>query len=297
VITCRCGTKCWLTLLAIVAAIPVGAQRTVNMRYALAPDASVRINGAFASLRVIGWSRDSLVITGTVPANARFDGGVGSGPAPRGAKFYIEQESGEPSATLEVYLPTRARFWAKSASARIDVSGQTGSLDLNIIGGEITVSSSPQELNIESMDGAVVVTGSPAWMRVKTASGDVTMRGSSEDAAFTTVSGTIRVSDGRFDRARIETVTGNVVFAADQVRAGTLNVDTHSGSIEYLAAPKPGVDVEAMTITGRIENGLSSRRPIAGRQGRGEELALQFGTGEARAILRSFKGNISLGFR
>jgi hypothetical protein len=282
-----------------MAVSPLRAQRTVNMRYALAPDASIRLNGAFVSLRITGWAKDSLVITGSVPAGARFDGGVGAPPGglARGAKFYIEQASGEPSATLEMFVPTRARVWAKAPNAEITVNGQTGSLDLNIIGGSITVASSPAELNVESMDGAVTITGSPAWMRVKTASGDVTMRGSSEDAAFSTVSGVVRLSDGRFDRARIETVTGNVVYSADQVRAGTLTVDTHSGSIEYLAAPKPGADVEAMTITGRIENGLSARRPIAGRQGRGEELALQFGQGESRAVLRSFKGNIRLGFR
>ena len=48
------------------------------------------------------------------------------------------------------------------------------------------------------------------------------------------------------------------------------------------------------TITGRITNSVTTRRPTLGRDGRGEELALSLGTGEARVTLRSFKGNIRL---
>ncbi|MGQ0767559.1 MAG: DUF4097 family beta strand repeat-containing protein [Gemmatimonadota bacterium] len=290
-------------LLSSVALGELQAQpaRPVLVREALAADASIRINGAFVSLRIVGWARDSIVITGNIPKGARFDGGVAArgvgGSLPRGAKFYVEQQAGQPTAALEMFVPSRARVWAKAPDAQIDVSGPSGSMDLNIIGGSITVTSSPAELNIESMDGSVTVVGSPAWMRVKTASGDVTVRGSSEDAAITSVSGTLRISDGRFDRVRLETVTGNVVWSADQVRAGTLTVDTHSGGIEFLAPSTPGADVDAITITGRIENGLSSRKPIAGRQGRGEELALQMGQGESRTVLRSFKGNIRLAWR
>jgi DUF4097 and DUF4098 domain-containing protein YvlB len=132
---------------------------------------------------------------------------------------------------------------------------------------------------------------------LKTAAGDITVRGSSEDAGFTTVSGVVRISDGRYERARVETVTGSVVFAADLARAGSLGIESHSGPIELLVGAKPGVSVDATTMTGRIENAVNARRPVPGREGRGEELGLDLGTGDARATLRSFKGNIRLAFR
>src|SRR4029453_13237899 len=52
------------------------ARVAVERRYAMAPGASVGFPGAISSLRIVGWDRDSLVITGTVPVGWRFDGGV-----------------------------------------------------------------------------------------------------------------------------------------------------------------------------------------------------------------------------
>jgi DUF4097 and DUF4098 domain-containing protein YvlB len=253
------------------------------------------LNGAFSSLKVIGWQKDSLVMTGSLPKESRFEPAMGGGGAPvTGVKFYIEgTTTANASGSLELYVPVGATVWAKSGSATIDVTGITGGLDLNIVGGSISVNGNPRELNIESMDGNVVVSGAPNWMRAKTASGDVTIRGSCTDLGVTTVSGTISVREGSFERTRLESVTGNVTFGAGVARAGSLLVDSHSGTIE-LQIGKASLDIDATTITGSITNNVSTRRPTPGREGRGEELTLSLGTGEARATLRSFKGNIRL---
>lgn len=277
-------------------AAPLAAQQKVDIRRAVTRDVYVRLNGAFSSLRVTGWQKDSLVMTGTLPRDARLEPAMGSaGGAPAaGVKFYVEgPATANASAALELFVPVGATVWAKSGSATIDVTGINGGLDLNIVGGAVTVSGTPRELNIESMDGTVTVSGAPVWMRAKTASGDITMRGSSTDLAITTVSGTVTVRDGSFERTRVESVTGNVTFGAGVARAGTLLIDTHSGNIE-LQLGKASLDIEATTITGSITNSVTARRPTPGREGRGEELTLSLGAGDARATLRSFKGNIRI---
>jgi DUF4097 and DUF4098 domain-containing protein YvlB len=281
---------------ASTTAAPLGAQQKVDVRRAVSRDVYVRLNGAFSSLRVTGWQKDSLVMTGTLPRDARLEPAMGSvaGAPATGIKFYVEgPASSSATATLELFVPVGATVWAKSGSAAIDVTGINGGLDLNIVGGAITVSGNPRELNIESMDGTVTVTGAPTWMRAKTASGDVTVRGSCTDLGVTTVSGTVTVRDGVFERARIESVTGNVTFGAGVGRAGSLLMDSHSGTIE-LQVGKASLDIDATTITGTITNNVTARRPTPGREGRGEELTLSLGTGDARATLRSFKGNIRL---
>jgi hypothetical protein len=287
-----------VSLAAFVVAAPLaaGAQQKVDIRRAVTRDVYVRLNGAFSSLRVTGWQKDSLVMTGNLPRESRLDramSGAGGAPA-AGVKFYIEgSSSASVSGSLELFVPAGATVWAKSGSATIDVTGITGGLDLNIVGGEVTVTGNPRELNVESMDGNVTVSGAPTWMRAKTASGDVTIRGSCTDLGITTVSGTVTVRDGSFERTRIESVTGNVTFGAGVARAGSLLIDSHSGTIE-LQVGKASLDVDATTITGRITNSVTTRRPTPGREGRGEELTLSLGTGDARATLRSFKGNIRL---
>ena len=274
------------------------ARVPIERRAAIAADASVRINGAFSSLKIVGWDRDSLALTGDMPVGLRFDGGVASSATglSRGAKFYIDAgtDAYPSGAILVLRVPNRARVWAKSGSSNIEVSGVTGGLDLNIVGGSVTVSSTPRELNIESMDGNVRVMAGASWLRVKTATGDVEVRGGSEDVGLSTVSGTIRVADGRYERGKLETVTGDVDYAGDIGYKGSVDITTHSGRIDVRLPPKPNLELDAASITGTIENGVTSSRPVAGREGRGMELGFSSGTGDTHMVVRSFKGNIAL---
>lgn len=292
------------TCLLIAVAVPGAAMaqshtERVDLRRAATRDVSVRISGTIGSLRIIGASADSLVLTGTLPPNARlesFEGGKGEEPL-RGAKLFVEQTDDRAlaSSALEMRVPAGARVWAKAGIATIVVSGVTGGLDLNIVGGSISVTGSPRELNIESMDGTVTVEGSPSWMRVKTAAGDIVMNGSSEDAAFTSVSGITRVSGGRFDRARFESVTGAIEFTGQPVRGGALTFDSHSGAITVRLGGDAGGVIEANSVAGTIENLLTRQKPGVGREGRGQELGTEFGAGGAHIVIRTFKGMVRLG--
>jgi hypothetical protein len=271
-------------------------RQRVERRFATASDVSVRLFGAFSRLRIIGWDRDSLVITGTMARGWRLEGNVASNAlgAPRGAKFFIDSptEGDTAGAMLEVRVPVGARVWAKSGSADIEVSGVTGGLDLNIIGGSVTVSSTPRELNVESMDGNVKVLAGATWMRVKTATGEIDVRGGSEDAGLSTVSGTVRIGGGRYERGKFETVTGDIIFEGDVGYRGSMDLNTHGGRIELRVPPRPSLELDATTVTGTIENGVTNSRPAVGREGRGMELAFSSGTGDTRIVVRSFKGNV-----
>jgi len=275
-----------------------GARVSIERRSAVTADVSIRLSGAITSLRIVGWDRDSLVLTGTMPEGWRFDGGVVKTPGGvgRAAKYFVDTPNDlyPTGAAMEVKVPAGARVWAKSGSADIQVSGVTGGLDLNIVGGSVTVSSSPRELNVESMDGKVRVLAGASWLRVKTATGDIEVRGGSEDAGLSTVSGTVRIADGRYERGKLETVTGDIIYEGDIGSKGSVDLTTHSGRIELRLPPKPNLELDAATVTGTIENGVTSSRPIPGREGRGMELGFSSGTGDTRVVVRSFKGNVVL---
>ncbi len=292
------GRRFALAALAVVAWAPsAAAQQKANHRFAVTPTASIRLFGDVGTLRIVGWDRDSVVLTGMLPTGARLDASRGGDPAKpsAGMKIYVEvPRAPAPDAKLELRVPARARVWTKSGSADVEVVGLTGGLDINIVGGSVRVACSPAELQVESMDGSVTIEGSPAWLRAKTATGDFVLRGGSEDAAISTVSGAVRVGDGRFERIKLTSVTGAIVFAGDLARAATLDVDTHAGPIELRLRTRPDADVDAATVTGTIENSLTPQRPIAGREGRGMELGFSSGSASARIVIRSFKGNIYL---
>jgi hypothetical protein len=297
------GTGAAVVAGLVALALPrhAAGQIPVDQRHAATADVSVRISGGFTSLRIIGWDRDTVAVTGSVPKGSRFEaawGAPGGQPA-RGAKMFLESpgEMDVVGGKLELRVPARARVWAKSGSAEIDVSGVTGGLDLNIIGGSIHVTGSPRELNLEAMDGAITVDASTEWLRAKTATGDIVVRGGSADAGLNTVSGTIRVVEGSFERGKFEAVTGSIIFAGDPARGAALTFDTHSGPIEIRLPQKPNVELDVASITGTIENGLTKNRPVPGREGRGQEIGLSMWGGSARLVVRSFRGNIALHYR
>jgi hypothetical protein len=286
--------------LAVVAALvalaaPAHAQRKVYAAHPATPDVSVRLFASVGTVHVTGWDRDSVVISGTVASASQVAlGKPGSVPS-RGIKLFVESptEQAAREGTLTMRVPRGARVWLKTGSADVTVSDVTGGLDVNVVGGSITVRGDPRELRAESMDGAVTVDGAPQWMRVKTATGNISLRGG-QDIGASTISGTIDARGGESERVKLESTTGDIRFALVLARGASVEMETHSGAIDAQLSRKTPTDIDAATITGAIENLWSKARPIAGSEGRGMTFTSQSGGLGGRIVLRSFKGKIVL---
>ncbi len=289
-----------LLSVAALSTFAASAQSQVKIERGLhlAADGSVRISNLVGSVRVTGWDRDSVSLRGTLPKGDKLFMGGG----PQGMKAFVEplnDRNPQPS-SLELIVPARAKVWVKTATAEIEVSGITGELDLYVVGGRIRVSGRPAELNAEAIDGDIEVNGRPGWLRAKSASGSVTLNGSSSDVSISTVSGGITINSvpaeggGKFERAKIETVTGPIQFNADIEKGAAIDFDTHSGSMDIAIPRRTGADFEVTSIAGTITNDLNYSRPVKGRYGRGSELMMMNGSGGARVTIRSFKGPVTL---
>ncbi|MGH7678063.1 MAG: DUF4097 family beta strand repeat-containing protein [Gemmatimonadaceae bacterium] len=288
-----------LHFLALLAPIGLSAQQKVDVHRSCVPTVSVRLSGAFSSIRVTAWANDSISLTGSLGAGSRMDGGAlnVSGPV-NGVKFYVEapDEAALRNNKLELRVPRDARVWIKTGSADIDVQGVAGGLDLNIVGGSIKVNGKPRELVAESMDGSVTFSGFAEYAKLKTATGDIVLQGGGDDLTLSTVSGSIQAMPGErtVQRMRFESVTGPITYAGEVTRGADLRFDTHSGAVELRLVPKANLEVDAASVIGAIENTWNSGRPIVGREGRGMELGTSSGMGGARVQVRSFKGNVRL---
>jgi hypothetical protein len=289
----------WLRL-AIVAALatcaaPLQAQRKVWAGYAATPDVSVRLFAAVGAVHVVGWDRDSVDMAGSVATGSKVALNAPQPGAAKGLKMFIEaptEQAGREGA-LTMHVPRGARVWLKTGSADLTVTDVTGGLDLNVVGGSITVHGNPRELRAESMDGSVTIDGAPEWMRVKTATGDIALRGG-QDVGASTISGTIDARGGEADHLKLESTTGTIRFALSLARGATVEMETHSGSIEIQLPRKASVDLDAATVTGEISNAWSGEKPGVGREGRGMTLTSSGAPLGARITVRSFKGRISV---
>ena len=134
-----------LTLLTLVAAGDAGAQQRIDQRMAAAPVGLLRIQNFVGAVRVTGWDRDSIAVTGTV-GTGEFYFGVGKGSGKLGVYLPPKVTEGGLDAAqakgqivpsvLEVRVPRRTRVWVKTARASIDVQDVTGRLDLYAVGFE-----------------------------------------------------------------------------------------------------------------------------------------------------------------
>ena len=279
-----------IALLAFASSL--GAQTRIDRGLRLNRDAPFRIYSLAGSVRVIGWNRDSVHVRGTIPKGDEYH----MGGTPTGAKSFVENadERNPKEAHLEIYVPAHAKIWVKTASGSVTVTAFAGSLDIYTVSGAISVTGDPDDVNAEAIDGDIQVTGSPRFVRAKSASGRVQFSGSSDDATLSTVSGAVVVTNGKFERARIESVTGPIQFAGSVEMGGSTVFDTHSGAVGITIPRSAGTDIEVVTIAGKIVNKLTSTSPRAGRYGRGGELNTTNGEGGAQMIVKSFKGDITL---
>lgn len=281
-----------IALMSGLATVNANAQGNTIRGLPLNSDGSIRIYNLVGSVRITAWNRDSVAVRGTLgKGNTLHMGG-----ARTGMKMFVEgiDERNPQPAHIEISVPARSKVWVKTVTADVDVSGVSGSLDIYVVGGAIRITGSPADLNAEAIDGSILIAGSPAWMRAKSASGTVTLRGSSKDATLSTVSGGITVEGAGFERAKFETVTGNIGFAGSFERGGAIDFETHGGAINIGIPSSSPADFDVVSIAGSIRNGLTSQAVLAGRYGRGAELLTSNAGGGARVSIRSFKGPVTL---
>jgi hypothetical protein len=282
----------FLLLLTTCLTSVAAAQRPVSRRLPLAPDGSVRITNFAGTVRLHGWDRDSIAATGEVGRGSKgfFMGGDRTA-VKLGVDIPNDDPTGVEPSTLEVWVPVGTRVRVKSTRGSIVVDGVSGALDLASTAGDIRVTGVPRELTVETMDGDVELDGALVWLRARTAGGDITIHGGAEDLVSASVSGAVTVTGGPVRAARLETMTGSIVFSASIARGAVLDLGTHSGAVRVVLPKGSTPTVEATTVAAPIDNNLTPQR--ARPRGDGRELALSLG-GDARLSIRSFKGPVTL---
>jgi hypothetical protein len=290
-------TRLLLSLtLAATCVTDLSAQDQLPRSYPLNPNGAVRISNLtdVGSIHVIGWDKDSVVVSGTLARGTRFFGG-GRG---EGVKMFWEADKGAiaklvGSSDVVVRVPARARVWITSGMADVEVSAIAGQLDVTAVGSHVRVQGTPSELRAETMNGDVEITASPAYLRLKTATGHITWNGSSEDVALTTVSGKIIVNGGAVTRARFESIDGDIRFSGTVTKSASVTFDTHGGDVTLLLSK----DTEAEVQANATSSDLFGKRAAPGKDP--AKRYTNYATvgkpamGGAEIIIRSFKGRVT----
>ena len=271
----------------LLSAATAAAQQKIDRQLPLNAIGLVRITNLLGSVRITGWERDSVSVSGSASPGAQFY----MGGTPVGVKLGAEGEPSVETADLVIRVPVRARIWVRTADGDIDVTGFSGDLDIAAINSRVRVKGTLKQASIESLSGDVELTASPDYLRIRTGAGRVAWTGSSDDVAITTVSGGITVTGGAIIRGRFESVTGDVRFSGSTPSAGSLAFDTHSGDIHVGLAKGVQADVSAAAVSLNLFGALATSK-LGAAPGTSTVSIGGKGFGGATVIARSFKGKV-----
>ena len=173
-----------IAIAALVAPVVAGAQRgtkdIVLEAHHMGPTVPLKIYGVAGSVRLVGWDRDSVVVT--APSRplgfyfARDPAAMKTGMDQ--FRFGIEEartdSTGKPFHFV-VYLPKQSRISVKTVSADIDgtdVSGWFYSAS-----GSIQLRGTSADLDVETINGSIDVNTNASVVRARTGRGRLIVRG------------------------------------------------------------------------------------------------------------------------
>lgn len=295
-----------LFALALAApAVTASAQTRVDQRRPADADGLVQIENAAGSIKVIGWDRDEIQVTGSLGARAE---GLEFVTRPRRTRIQVEVQGNPHRVTsdLEIRVPAGSRLQIESYSAAIDVRDVNGRIKAESVTGSIAIAGKPDEVEVESVSGAISISGPAKRVRASATNANVTIRGVNGVIDAETVNGTLEVSGGDFQEGRLETVNGAIRFDGGLIGGATLDVETVNGSVELRLPANLGADFTISSFGGDIDSdfevklGPGSISPRSGRDRHDRhddrERGMRFttGGGGAKVAITTLNGRIVL---
>jgi DUF4097 and DUF4098 domain-containing protein YvlB len=278
---------------ALLLAPPTGGGERVDARRAAAADAVVEIDGAGGRLRIVGWDKAEVWVTGTLGAGAE-----GLDLAGSARRINVDVDTwGHPDSVksdLEIHVPAGARVEVSAMSADITVTGVSGAVAADTVAGDISVTGSAGEIALESVNGSVTASCACTRAHVESVNGAVTVTGGSGQIEASTVNGALTVSGGRFDRAKLDTVNGRITFEGANAPRATVGIESVGGSVELRLPAATSADFSINTFSGSIRNdwGESGRR--TSRYTSEQELSFTAGSGGATVNVQTLSGSVIL---
>jgi len=286
-----------VTTLACLLAVTAFAEkldRTVDA----SADGRVDVSNIAGSVKISGWSRDAVEVTGTLGRNVEElilerDGDKVlikvKVPKKHGRAVGIDSD-------LDIHVPQNSSIDVGTVSADIDVSGVGGEQSLHTVSGDVTTEHTGGDLSAESVSGDVAVSGDNAdgVVSVASVSGDATLFRLSGEIEGHSVSGDVIVNEGSFKRATLETVSGDILFRAELQKGGKLSAEATNGDVAARFSGDVSAKFDIDTLSGGIRNCFGPKAERTSKYAPGWELAFSEGGGDGRVTISTLNGDVNI---
>lgn len=277
-----------------LAAMPgvLRAQQRLDEKRSASPDGVVEIDNSAGSIRVIGWNRAEVTVTGTLGQGAESLDLSGSS---RHTQISVETEGRNPHgivSDLEIHVPAGSRVEISTFAANVVVTDVTGAVTAEGVNSNISVSGASKEVSAQSVNGTVDVSGASGRVHAESVNGSVTLKGVSGSVEANTVNGRLMVTGGGFQRAQLETVSGSLRFEGDVTKEGSVEAQTVSGGVDLVLPASISADFSLTTFSGDIQSDFGGAARRTSKFTSEKELEFSTGNGNAKVEVQTLSGAI-----
>ena len=283
-----------LTCLSLIGATAMAD--SIDQRLDAAPDGVVTISNISGSVEVTGWSRNEVEVSGELGSGVeelifRRDGNEIEikVKVPGSSKRNISSE-------LVVQVPEKSSVKVAGVSADIDVTNVLGVLDLQSVSGDIDSEVHAADIEIVTVSGDLNVQGDDKVVHseLSTVSGDIDTQNLAGEVTVNSVTGDLVVVNGSFERVRMETVNGDIIFDAVLSQEGTFSVETINGDLDINFSNSVSARFDIETFNGDIRNCFGPDPVRTSKYAPGTELKFTEGDGKGRVTIQTLNGDLRL---
>ena len=259
-------------------------------------DGTVVISNVAGSVEVQGWSRNQVGVTGELGNRVEELVFERDGDEILVKVKVPRNSNGGISSDLTIRVPAGSSIHVNTVSADIGVSGVEGEQQLESVSGDVATEAHDADIELGSVSGDVEVQGDdrPIRSRLNTVSGDIDAEGLSGEINAESVSGDVTTVNGRFQRAKLNTVNGDIVFHAVLLDDGRLDVETVNGSVDVDFGEDVSARFDIETFNGSIRNCFGPESVKTSRYTPGRELRFTEGDGSGRVTIQTLNGSVRL---
>jgi len=129
---------------------------------------------------------------------------------------------------------------------------------------------------------------------LSTVSGDIDTQNLAGEVTLNSVTGDLIVVNSSFERARMETVNGDIVFDSALSEDGTLSVETINGDLDINFSNAVSARFDIETFNGDIRNCFGPDPVRTSKYTPGTELNFTEGDGKGRVTIKTLNGDLRL---
>ncbi len=273
---------------------------TVDKTVKASATGEVHISNVAGSIKVNGWSKDEVHVSGTLgedaePLDIRSENGMVE------IRVRIKDDDRDryrkdAAAHLVIQVPAASMLHVSTVSADIAVDGVSGEQEIASVSGEVKLESTAREVSAKSISGDVTVTGSAkdADVTVRSISGTVKARKVTGELDAGTVSGNLDIADCTLTRAEVKSTSGDVEYAVGVQPNGRYRFHNVSGDIALKFGSSPDARFDISTFNGDIRNSFGPKPEPSGEYTPGHKLRFTNGKGSAEVSASTMSGDVSL---